>query len=223
MNKLFRLFPLLLLVSIICLLPVISVFADGENDSNKKEIDISLSPKDTLFSINNMKPGDWAPRTITVKNSGSKDFNYNMELLNNGETKLFNELLLEVKAGEKELFDGKLAEFESLSARELASGSEESLEMTIRFPKHLGNDFQGLEVAFSLNFTAEGTNTPATPNQDQAAISGQIDSGKPNSSGQSLPATATNIFNLLLLGTFFVAGGIGLMVVRHYRRAKITE
>lgn len=225
MNKLFRLFPLLLLVSVICLFPVLSVFADGENDSGKKEIDINLSPKDTLFSINNMKPGDWAPRTITVKNSGSKDFSYNMELSNNGETKLFDELLLEVKAGEKELFDGKLAGFKSLSARELASDSEERLEMTIRFPKHLGNDFQGLEVAFSLNFTAEGTNTPAVPDQDQAqaAINGQIDSGVPKSSGQSLPATSTNIFNLILFGTLLVAGGVGLMVVRHYRRVKLAE
>lgn len=221
MNKLFRLFPLLLLISGICLFPVMSVFADGEKDTGKKEIDINLTPKDTLFSISNMKPGDWAPRTITVINSGSKDFSYHMEMTNNGETKLFDELMLEIKSGDKELYEGKLAEFKPVAARELASGSDENLDMTIRFPKHLGNDFQGLEVAFTLSFTAEGKDT--TPVQAQAAIKGQIESGGPKSAGFILPATSTNIFNLILFGTVLMVGGIGLMVVRHYRRLKLTQ
>ena len=74
MSKLFRLLPFLLLISGICFFPVTSVFADDENDTDKNEIDISLSPTDTLFDISNMKPGDWAPRTITVKNSGKQRF-----------------------------------------------------------------------------------------------------------------------------------------------------
>ncbi|MBO1915115.1 hypothetical protein J4G37_61100, partial [Microvirga sp. 3-52] len=85
MNKLFRFIPLLLLISGICIFPVASVFAEDDNDTKKKDIDITLSPKDTLFNISNMKPGDWAPRTITVKNSGSKDFTYQMESRNNGD------------------------------------------------------------------------------------------------------------------------------------------
>ena len=108
MNKLFRLLPLLLLISGICFFPVTSVFADDENDTEKNDIDISLSPKDNLFNISNMKPGDWAPRTITVGNSGSKDFTYQMELRNNGETKLFNELLLEIKVDDKELYQRQI-------------------------------------------------------------------------------------------------------------------
>ena len=152
MSKLFRLFPLLLLISGICFFPVTSVFADGENDTDKNDIDISISPKDTLFDISNMKPGDWAPRTITVKNSGNKDFVYQMQLQNNGEKKLFNELLLEIKADDKELYQGKLAAFKSLPARKLTSGNEENLDITIRFPEHLGNDFQGLDVSIYFHF-----------------------------------------------------------------------
>ena len=216
MNKLFRLFPLLLLISGICFFPVTSAFATGEKDTEKNDIDISLSPKDTLFTINNMKPGDWAPRTITVNNSGSKDFTYHMQLWNNGEKKLFDELLLEIRADDKELYQGKMAEFKFIAARKLVSGSEESLDITIRFPEHLGNDFQGLEAAFTLNFTAERKNTTPV----QATTKGQIDSGGPTSAGFSLPATSTNIFSLILFGTVLVAGGIGLMIIRHYRRIK---
>jgi hypothetical protein len=217
MNKLFRLFPLLLLISGICFFPLTSVFAD--TDTNKKDVDITLSPKDTLFSISNMKPGDWAPRTITVKNSGSKDFTYQMESRNNGDTKLFNELLMEIKAEDKELYSGKLAEFKSVEARKLASGNEENLDITIRFPEHLGNEFQGLEASFTLNFTAESKNTTPV----QTATKGQIDSGDPKSSGFSLPATSTNIFNLLLFGIVLVASGIVLMIVRHYRGMKSAQ
>ena len=216
MNKLSRFFSLLLLISGICLFPVMNVFADDEDDTGKKDIDINLSPKDTLFSISNMKPGDWAPRTITVKNSGSKDFTYHMQLSNTGEKKLFDELLLEIKAVDKELYQGKLAEFKSVPARKVASGGKESLDITIRFPEHLGNDFQGLEAAFTLNFTAERKDTTPV----QAATKGQIDSGGPTSAGFSLPATSTNIFNLILFGSVLVAGGIVLMMARHYRRIK---
>ncbi|WP_210469886.1 hypothetical protein [Sporosarcina sp. 6E9] len=216
MNKLFRFIPLLLLISGICIFPVASVFAEDDNDTKKKDIDITLSPKDTLFNISNMKPGDWAPRTITVKNSGSKDFTYQMESRNNGDTKLFNELLMEIKADDKELYSGKLAEFKSVGARKLVSGSEENLDITIRFPAHLGNEFQGLEAAFTLNFTAESKNSAPV----KTATKGQIDSGGPKSNGFSLPATSTSIFNLLLIGIVLVSGGIVMMIIGHYRRIK---
>ncbi len=217
MSKLFRLFPFLLLISGICFFPISSVFADGENDTDKNDIDIILSPKDNLFDISNMKPGDWAPRTITVKN-GNKDFDYQMQVQNNGEKKLFNELLLEIKADDKELYQGKLAAFKSLPARKLTSGTEENLDITIRFPEHLGNDFQGLQSAFAFSFTAEGKDSPAV----QAMVLGQIYSGGPTSAGFSLPTTSTNIFNLMLVGSVLVAGGIVLMIIRHYRRMKMA-
>ena len=75
-----------------------------------------------------------------------------MQLQNSGEEKLFNELLLEIKAGDKELYQGKLAAFKSLPERKLTSGTEENLDITIRFPEHLGNDFQGLDVGICFLF-----------------------------------------------------------------------
>ncbi|WP_342539103.1 hypothetical protein MKY15_04265 [Sporosarcina sp. FSL K6-1540] len=299
MSKLFRLFPVLLLISGICFFPMTSVLADGEDNTGNADIDIGISPKDTLFEISNMKPGDWAPRTITVKNLGSKEFAYQMQLENSGEKKLFNELLLEIKADDKELYQGKLAAFKSLPARKLTRGSGENLDITIRFPEHLGNDFQGLGAAFVFTFTAEGRDNPGNGGGDnpgdggsdnpaeggsdnpteggsdnpteggsdnpteggsdnpaeggsdnpaeegsdnpaeegsdnpaeggsdspavQVTIPGQIDSGVPTTAGFNLPATSTNIFNLMLVGSVLVAGGIVLMIIRHYRRMKIAQ
>ena len=113
-----------------------------------------------------------------------------------------------------------MAEFKSLAARELVSGSEENLDITIRFPEHLGNDFQGLDSSFAFVFIAEGKERkPAV----QAVANGQIDSSDPTSSGFTLPATSTSIFNLFLFGTALVAAGIVLMIVRHYKRIKPVQ
>lgn len=219
MIKLIRPFTLLLLISAIGLHPITSVFADGVKEEENSDIEISLSPNDTLFDISNMKPGDWAPRSITVKNSGNNEFQYHMELQNKGDHKLFNELLLEVKAGDEELYQGKLAGFKSIPARKVISGNEESLELTIRFPEHLGNDFQGVQSEFNFTFTAEGKDSTPV----QAISQGLIESDGPTLSGFSLPATSTNLFNLLLYGSALVVGGIVLMTIRHYRRRKLVE
>jgi len=212
-KKLLRFVPFFLLISGFCFYPVSSVFAEGENDKAENEIKINISPKNNLFDISNMKPGDWAPRSITVQNSGSKDFDYHLQLQNSGDNMLFNELLLEIKAGDLELYQGELAAFESLPERKLASGTEENLEMTIRFPEHLGNEFQGLSSAFVFSFTAEGTNGPAA----QAMIKGQVASSSigPTSAGFSLPTAKTNISNLMLFVSVLVAGGILLIIIRH--------
>ncbi|WP_419961100.1 hypothetical protein [Psychrobacillus sp. BM2] len=219
MTKFYQLFSFLLLMSVICLYPMTSVLADGESDTAEKELDISLSTKENLFDISNMKPGDWAPRTITVQNSGSKDFVYQMQLQNSGEQKLFNELLVEINAGDQELYQGKLAEFKSLPERNLTSGTEENLDITIRFPEHLGNDFQGLESDFVFTFTAEGKDNSTV----QVMTMGQVASVGPTSVGLSLPSTPSNIFIFILFGTVLVVGGIVLMIIRHYRRMKIAQ
>lgn len=295
MKKLFLLFPLLLLSSGICFYPVTSVLADGENETVQKEIDITLAPQDILFAITDMKPGDWAPRTLAVKNTGNKDFAYQMSVQNNGGTKLFNELMLEINIGEKEVYRGNLAAFTSLPARKLAKGSMENLDITIRFPEHLGNEFQGADSIFAFVFTAEGkdgnsetvtipgevgngggekapettpdptddksgststdepasesdTTSPDEPSSDSESVppgESSTNSDPPESSSTSslpnlpgasdsvstakppttsiLPATSTNIFNLVLLGSVFVTFGIVLMLVMHYRRIKLVQ
>lgn len=221
MKKLFQVIPLLLLFSWVSLSPVTSVYAEGENDTENKEIDISITPTDTLFEVSNMKPGDWAPRTITVKNIGSKDFDYQMQLQNSGEEKLFNELLLEIKAGDKELFKDKLAAFKSLPIRKLATGNEENLEVTIRFPEHLGNEFQALQSSFAFTFTAEGNESEPV----QEEIIGHIaSSGSPMSPGSSvLPDSATNLINYMLLCGALVVGGSVMVIIIYYRKMRFVQ
>ncbi len=211
MIKLFRLIPFLLLISGICFYPFSHAFA-SENDKVETELDIKLSTKDNLFDISGMKPGDWAPRTITVQNSGSKDFVYQMTVQNSGENKLYNELMVEIKADDTELYQGKLSALETLPERRLASSAEEKLDITIRFPEHLGNDFQGLTAAFVFSFTAEGKDNTAV-----VMTKGQIASSSfgPTTLGSSLPTISTNILYFILLGSLLVAGRILFTIFRH--------
>jgi len=219
MIKLFRLSTFLLIISVICFYPVTSVFADDEDDKAENDVAISLSPNEKLFDITNMKPGDWAPRTLTVTNSGDADFVYQMQLQNSGEKKLFNELMVEIKAGDTELYQGKLADLKSLPERKLTSGTEENLDITIRFPEHLGNDFQGLSSAFVFSFTAKGKDNTTV----QAMTKGQVASVSTIPSEYSQPPSSATIFYLILTGTFLVVGGIVWMVIRHYRRMKVAR
>ena len=209
--KLFQPFLFLLLISGISFSQVTTAFAEEE----EKEIDITLSPKETLFDISNMKPGDWAPRTLTVINSGSKDFEYRMELQNNGDLKLFNELLLEIESAGQKLYDGKLTDFTSTATRKLISGSEENLELTIRFPEHLGNDFQGVQSAFTFTFTAEGKDQTAV----SASTKGLIDSGNVKTNGFNLPQTGVQFLNMLIAGSVLIAGGLILLFVKKRKKS----
>lgn len=222
MKKLFQILPLLLLFSWVSLSPITSVYAEGEDDTEVKEIDISITPTDTLFEVSNMKPGDWAPRTITVKNIGSKDFEYQMQLQNSGDEKLFNELLLEIKAGDEELYQDKLANFKSLPIRKLTTGNEENLEVTIRFPEHLGNEFQGLHASFDFIFTAEGNDSETETVQE--VMIGKIDSsGSPMSGGPRLSNSTTNLFNYMLIGGALGVGGIVLIITVYYRKIRFVQ
>lgn len=211
MTNIFRLIPFLLLISMICFYPITKVFADDGKDTAENELDISLSQTGNLFEISNMKPGDWAPRTITVQNSGSEDFVYQMQVQNNGDEKLFNELMLEIKEGDTELYLGKMAAFKSLSERSLASSAEETLDITIRFPEHLGNEFQGLETAFVFSFIAEGKGSPPV----QVMTAGQVASF--GSDWSSPTSTSSKIVNGMLFGFLLMAGGIVFMFIRRYR------
>ncbi|UJL45359.1 LPXTG cell wall anchor domain-containing protein [Virgibacillus sp. NKC19-16] len=187
-------------------------------EADKQEIAINIMPEDVLFDVPNMKPGDWAPRTIVIQNNGEMGFEYFTTLRNDsGSEKLFNELVLEVSDGEGELYNGKLAEFNTLSPRFLEPSSEEELHFTVRFPAHLGNEFQGLAAQFSLIFSAKGEQSDT----DEVISEGTIGSGDSYSAGGSrLPDTATNMFNLLLIGGLLLAAGVFLIV---YNRKNVRK
>lgn len=208
-----------MLVSIILCFSV-SGFTVAAEEADEQEITINILPEDVLFDVPNMKPGDWAPRTIVIQNNGDMEFEYVTTLRNDSESeKLFNELVLEVSDGEQELYNGKLAEFDTLSPRFLDSSSEEELDFTVRFPDHLGNEFQGLAAQFSLIFSAEREQSDT----DEVISEGVIGSGGSDAaSGSSLPDTATNMFNLLLIGGLLLGAG-GFLIVYNRQRARKAE
>ncbi|HAM81669.1 hypothetical protein [Ornithinibacillus bavariensis] len=198
-----------------------------------KEIDIEISHKEALFDVSNMKPGDWAPRSITVKNVGKRDFTYTMKVQNKGIDKLFNELLLEIKDANIVIYNGKLSDFDMLPERKLYRNGEEDLAITIRFPEHLGNDYQGLGSNFSFLFIAEDiTSNPGGENpeennkeenpknensseKDEEVVEGIIDSGSNSQGGSTLPSTATSLFNFLFIGvTLIITGALIILLAK---------
>ncbi len=179
------------------------------SENATSEIDIGIKPSRYLFHIKDMKPGDWVPRTMIVQNNGLKDFNYYIKLENTSESvKLYNELLLEISDEDGEIYSGKLADLHELPPRSLASSSEEKLGFTIRFPEHLGNEYQGLDARFTIKFTAEGEGNLT----DEASSQGLVGRNGSPSGGSPLPDTATSMFTLLLIGgIFLLVGGILLL------------
>lgn len=189
--------------------------AVAEEAPAQQDVDISISPGgDPLFQVENMKPGDWAPRTVTVQNVGIQDFDYSVRVQNTGDPKLFNALVLEIKAGELTLYEGKMTDFDEMPSRKLVSGSEESLEMVIRFPEHLGNDYQGLEAAFSFQFVAEGQGNLVVHTMTE----GLIGSSGIAQTLPTFPSFLTNALYLLIIGLCLLTAT--LIIMRHYNRMK---
>ncbi|GGA67070.1 TasA family protein [Ornithinibacillus halotolerans] len=245
----------LLLVCILSISIIVVVFSPkhslADSAEGKHDIDISLSPSDVLFDLKNMKPGDWAPRTLTVNNKGKLDFEYQMSITNEGDYMLFNELVLEVADGNNELWNGKLKDFNGLSNRSLKANESEDLEFTLRFPEELGNEFQGKEVHFKLVFVAEGkeegqddTENPGddpsdsedpddeggvkgidkeTNDKDTESVDGIVNDGD-SSGGSTLPNTAANMFNYIFIGAYLlIIGGLIFLISLKRKRSKVSE
>ncbi|RIW36096.1 LPXTG cell wall anchor domain-containing protein [Bacillus salacetis] len=169
------------------------------------EVDIATTPTKVLFDVDNMKPGDWADRTIKISNKGKQDFTYTMSThLKSGSKKLYNELTMKVSDAKGELYNGKISDFKGFDGRNLAKTAEEDLNFTVEFPAHLGNEFQGLETEVEFKFYVAGTLGGLLP----------VD-------GPKLPETGTNTFVFLTLGAIMSVASLLLMAVQRYRRKRL--
>lgn len=182
--------------------PINNANAEG----NVKEIDIATSPHKVFFDISNGKPGDTFTKVLKIQNIGSKDFKY---LFSNhfltGSEKLYNELVLTVSDNSKELYKGKLKDYEKLDSRDLKSNTDEELTLSIYFPIELGNDFQRLSCEFQFKFYVEGTLGGVLP----------VD-------GPKLPETGTNMFNFMASGAILLIIGL-IFQLFVYRRKKLAS
>ena len=133
------------------------------------EGDLILIPNEKyLFNISNMKPGDWAERSLTVKNGGEEDFNYTIKVNNKQrDQKLFNELELKVntEGNSYNIFDDKLKKFSDFKPKQLKKGMADTLHFQVKMPFELGNDFQGTSAYFELSILV-ASDTGSSPSKD---------------------------------------------------------
>lgn len=173
----------------------------------RKEIDLSLTPKEMLFDVTkDMKPGDWAKRSIRVNNDGATGFLYTMSAeFTEGSKKLYDGLTLEVKdQQERVLYKGSLSGFTKLTGRTLSAGQSEQFLYIVRFPEELGNEYQGLETQVKFVFYAE---------EDDGHIGEPKDSNGSTNGNDSanhiklLPRTGADYMYSILIGIGMMMAG----------------
>lgn len=174
--------------------------------NERKEIDLSLTPKEMLFDVTkDMKPGDWAERSIRVNNEGAAEFLYTMSAeFTEGSKKLYDGLILEVKnQQERVLYKGSLSGFTKLTGRTLSAGQSEQLQYIVRFPEELGNEYQGLETQVKFIFYAEEDGGHIGEPKDSNGSTNENDSA---SHIKLLPNTGADYMYSILIG-------IGMMMI----------
>ncbi|PEA56039.1 hypothetical protein CON64_05245 [Bacillus pseudomycoides] len=172
----------------------------------RKEIDLSLTPKEMLFDVTkDMKPGDWAKRSIRVNNEGASEFLYTMSAeFTEGSKKLYDGLTLEVKDQQEHvLYKGSLSGFTKLTGRTLSAGQSEQLQYIMRFPEELGNEYQGLETQVKFVFYAEEDGSHIGEPKDSNGSTNGNDSANHI---KLLPRTGADYMYSILIG-------IGMMMV----------
>ncbi|MFD3447455.1 LPXTG cell wall anchor domain-containing protein [Microbacteriaceae bacterium 4G12] len=193
---------------IIILLVGINASIEQVRAEQGNEVSLGLTPKGVLFNLNNMKPGDRAERTITVRNEGRQDFSYAVTSeFTEGSEKLYKALQVEVKDGEKLLYTGSLKDVKKLENRSLVAGNVENLTYTILFPPSLGNEYQGLQAKGQFVFYAKGYDAGSGSTDGGGTSSGSTNS---NSSGGLgiLPGTSLGYFNYFIIGSLLIAGAV---------------
>jgi hypothetical protein len=200
-------FKLLIIYSLL-LLTVVVFFPIGKTaaDISSPVMDISVSPHSYLFDLSNLKPGDWAERTLTIQNKGKQDFSYlATSKLKEGSERFYNELVLKISDSNKVLFDGKMKDFHKLDPRLIGKNDSEQLVFKVVVPEELGNEFQGLGSEVEFKFYVEGTVGGLLP----------VD-------GPKLPNTGSGMFNILITGVILVLIGTIIQLVLVFRR-KIAQ
>ncbi|WP_052504601.1 hypothetical protein [Rossellomorea aquimaris] len=220
---------------LVILLTVVFIYSGIVNiqKAAASEVDLIVIPDEAfLFKIDNMKPGDWTEKTLTIKNGGTEDISYSFQVNSKQpDKKLFNELDLKVYKDSTTnlLFDEKLKNFNGFSPALLKRGDSKDLIFSIMIPYELGNDYQNTSAVFEIRIMAESvlpqqpseeTNS-TTPISDRAESEKSTTPFKPITSyGMNLPNTATNIYKLLLLGISLTTAGLLFIYLNRIIRKK---
>ncbi|WP_010196808.1 hypothetical protein [Bacillus sp. m3-13] len=183
-------------IAVLLILVVFTLFTPSlvfAQPTNNPIYNITTKPEKILFDISDFAPGDWSEKIISLKNIGSKT-SYTMELNHkSGSEKLFNEFFLNIEYENKELFNGKIKDFDGLKQSIFEEKESHEYVFTVTFPHESGNNFQGLKTEFELIIKAKGNESVSTPEQSGV-----------------LPNTAGNAYDFILYGLFIF--GIGIVV-----------
>jgi LPXTG-motif cell wall-anchored protein len=208
------------------------LFNDQPNPANAllgpgnefKEVGLDISPNTILFNTSNMKPGDSVEKVLEVQNNGKEKFHYIVKVIKEEQNdKLYNELELDLFRDGTIIYSGKLNDIKELKPIILNKQNEHKLLLKVAMPYELGNEFQGLTTEFKIKVVAQlanGTTDPPVTEDKTPTPPSKVDSETnvnpstpANSQKSKLPNTATNIYNLLLIGTVLMAIGILLFLV----------
>ncbi|PFA22004.1 hypothetical protein CN373_11200 [Bacillus cereus] len=185
----------------------------------RREIDISLDPKEVLFHATNMKPGDWAERSIRIRNEGTKKLSYSIKSeVSEGSTKLYEALKITVKDKQKLLYEGSLKELQSMEKRTLAVDKMDELIYMVYVPKELGNEYQGLQTIVKFIFYAEEPNGDGVGTENET---GSNQTQPPTDSNGQLPRTGAQQSSMILIGIGLV--GFGLYFYKRYMQMKYRK
>ncbi|ENH98407.1 LPXTG-motif cell wall anchor domain-containing protein [Gracilibacillus halophilus YIM-C55.5] len=203
---------LLLLPLLTILYAPIEVSATSQDSLIQISGDLSADGK--LFQLENVKPGDWANRKLSLSNVTNHDVHYRMDVqYTDGSKQLYQALKLKItNSNETVLFDDALANLSNQTEQTLRPNSNETFHFQLRFPSELGNEYQGLTTNADIIISAEG-------NSDTQESSFPLSSDSQIPTHDNLPDTATFIFRFFLVGTVLFTAGTLLLL---YAKARKT-
>jgi len=112
----------------------------------------------SLVSLTGLVPGDSAPRTVTLTNTGTAGFSYTTAVAATAATVLWtdpvNGLQVSVSRGASTLYSGPLAGLTIAASPTLAVAGTDTLTFLFSLPTSAGNAFQGLTQDFTVTYTA---------------------------------------------------------------------
>lgn len=174
------------------------------------EINGDFTKKGILFELDNLKPGDYGERKITIKNNRNKEILYDFQVLHvDGSEKLLHEFKLLIKQNDAILFDDKLVHFSSINDLPLKVNEEHNILLSFEFPSEAGNEFQGLHAEASFNIIAHDNLI-----SDTSSLHFLSDSSPPMNT--TLPQTATTLFSLLFIGSILLFLGMFIFLYRKH-------
>lgn len=135
-----------------------SQFKITANNFETGTVEISVTPATSVFNLSNMSPGVWNEKGLTVKNSGTLNYNYLLgaEITNSSEDsfKLFNSLWTEIYSSDNALIAADWLSSLKTDTRLLESGDSEKITIKIKLDDNVDNSYQDLAASFNLVFDA---------------------------------------------------------------------